>query len=118
MVTNGTTGTFAYLFGDSLAKVGLAMIADPTTVGLNIFGVNLHGWNDTFLVFYAALVVGIVMLLVVKKLGFGNYGKLNNFKFSIIGANYDKHMTHSDSLPQLIVCKQGFFYFILAWHII
>ncbi len=65
MVTNGTTGTFAYLFGDSLAKVGLAMIADPTTAGLNIFGVNLHGWNDTFLVFYAALVVGIVLLLVV-----------------------------------------------------
>lgn len=65
MVTNGTTGTFAYLFGDSLAKVGLAMIADPTTVGLNVFGITLHGWNDTFLAFYAALVVGIVMLLVV-----------------------------------------------------
>ena len=65
MVTNGTTGTFAYLFGDSLAKVGLAMIADPATTGLTIFGTNLHGWNDTFLVFYAALVVGVIMLAIV-----------------------------------------------------
>lgn len=65
MVTNGTTGTFAYLFGDSLAKVGLATIADPTTTGLTIFGTNLHGWNDTFLVFYAALIVGVLLLAVV-----------------------------------------------------
>lgn len=64
-VTNGVCGSFAYLFGDSLAKVGLAMIADPNRAGLNIFGVNLHGWNDTFLVFYGALVIGIILLIAV-----------------------------------------------------
>ena len=64
-VTNGITGTFAYLFGDSLAKVGLAMIADSTKSGLNIFGINLHGWHDTFLVFYAAIGIGIMLLLLV-----------------------------------------------------
>lgn len=66
MVTNGTTGTFAYLFGDSLAKVGLAAIADPTTMGLDLFGIHLHGWNDTFLVFYAALIIGVMLLMLVS----------------------------------------------------
>lgn len=65
MVTNGTTGTFAYFFGDSLAKVGLAAIADPSTTGLDILGIHLHGWNDTFLVFYAALVIGVILLAMV-----------------------------------------------------
>ena len=64
-VTNGTTGTFGYLFGDSMAKVGLAMIADPKTTGLTIFGHNLHGWNATFIVFYFALIVGVIMLAMV-----------------------------------------------------
>ncbi|RTL01107.1 MAG: hexose-6-phosphate:phosphate antiporter [Proteobacteria bacterium] len=65
MVTNGTTGTFAYLFGDSLAKVGLAAIADPSTTGLHFFGTILHGWNDTFLVFYTALIAGVILLAYV-----------------------------------------------------
>ena len=48
-VANGMTGSFAYLFGDSMAKVGLAAIADPTRNGLNIFGYTLSGWTDVLL---------------------------------------------------------------------
>ena len=44
------TGSFAYLFGDSMAKVGLAAIADPTRNGLNIFGYTLSGWTDVFII--------------------------------------------------------------------
>ncbi|MDA1477915.1 hexose-6-phosphate:phosphate antiporter [Bacillus changyiensis] len=65
-VTNGLSGTFGYLFGDSMAKVGLAQIADPTTKGLTVAGVTLHGWSDTFIVFYAALVLGVIALLIVS----------------------------------------------------
>ena len=61
-VANGMTGTFGYLFGDSMAKVGLAKIADPEQGGLALFGRVLHGWEDVFTVFYAALVAGIVLL--------------------------------------------------------
>lgn len=64
-VANGMTGTFGYLFGDSMAKVGLAAIADPKKDGLNVFGHNLHGWHDVFIVFYAALVLGIILLAIV-----------------------------------------------------
>ncbi|XXQ67853.1 hexose-6-phosphate:phosphate antiporter [Neisseriaceae bacterium B1] len=64
-VTNGMTGTFGYLFGDSMAKVGLAAIADPKKNGLDVFGHNLHGWHDVFVVFYAALFCGIVLLTIV-----------------------------------------------------
>ncbi|EIT84813.1 sugar phosphate antiporter [Fictibacillus macauensis ZFHKF-1] len=64
-VTNGMAGTFGYLFGDSMAKVGLAQIADPKTQGLTIGGITLHGWTDTFIVFNAALVLGIIFLSIV-----------------------------------------------------
>lgn len=64
-VTNGLSGTFGYLFGDSTAKVALAKIADPKSSGITVFGTNLHGWNDVFVVFYAALIVGVILLLVV-----------------------------------------------------
>lgn len=59
------TGTFGYLFGDSMAKVGVAAIADPKKNGLEVFGHVLHGWQDVFTVFYAALVLGIVLLTIV-----------------------------------------------------
>lgn len=65
-VANGLSGTFAYLFGDSMAKVGLAAIADPEREGLTVFGHLLHGWGAVFTVFYAALVIGIVLLLIVS----------------------------------------------------
>ncbi|MGG5461047.1 hexose-6-phosphate:phosphate antiporter [Clostridium sp. B9] len=64
-VTNGLSGTFGYLFGDSTAKVALAKIADPKSNGITLFGFNLHGWNDVFVVFYAALIIGVLLLLVV-----------------------------------------------------
>ncbi|WP_281247983.1 hypothetical protein [Corynebacterium aquilae] len=65
-VANGMTGTFGYLFGDSLAKVGLAMIADPEQKGLTVFGHLLHGWGAMFTVLYAALVGGIILMLIVS----------------------------------------------------
>lgn len=64
-VANGMTGTFGYLFGDSLAKVGLAAIADPKSNGLTAFGHTLHGWEDVFVVFYIALFCGIALLSIV-----------------------------------------------------
>ncbi|MDN5631179.1 MULTISPECIES: hexose-6-phosphate:phosphate antiporter [Kocuria] len=64
-VANGMTGTFAYLFGDSMAKVGLAAIADPESSGLTLFGMTLHGWPAVFTVFYLALACGITLLAVV-----------------------------------------------------
>lgn len=64
-VANGLSGTFGYLFGDSTAKVALAKIADPKSSGLSIGGVTLHGWNDVFIVFYGALILGVILLLTV-----------------------------------------------------
>lgn len=64
-VANGLSGTFGYLFGDSTAKVALAKIADPKSSGINIGSVHLHGWNDVFIVFYGALILGVLLLLVV-----------------------------------------------------
>lgn len=64
-VTNGMLGTFGYLFGDSMAKIGLAIIADPKSTGLSIFGHNMHGWHDTFDVLYAAIACGIVLAAIV-----------------------------------------------------
>ncbi|WPC42310.1 hexose-6-phosphate:phosphate antiporter [Clostridium sp. JS66] len=64
-VANGLSGTFGYLFGDSTAKVALAKIADPKSSGINIGSVHLHGWNDVFVIFYGALIIGICLLLIV-----------------------------------------------------
>lgn len=64
-VANGALGTFAYLFGDSMAKIGLAVIADPKSTGLSIFGHAMHGWHDTFEVLYFSIACGIILLIVV-----------------------------------------------------
>lgn len=67
-VTNGLTGTFAYLFGDSFAKVFLGYIADPTKAGMQIFGYNLHGWGATFTIMFTALIIaGLMMIPVALK---------------------------------------------------
>ncbi|PZG35671.1 hexose-6-phosphate:phosphate antiporter [Listeria ivanovii] len=67
-VTNGLTGTFAYLFGDSFAKVFLGYIADPTKSGMNIFGYTLHGWGATFTIMFTALIIaGLMMIPVALK---------------------------------------------------
>ncbi len=64
---DGIKGTFAYLIGDSFAKLGLGMIAD----GHTIFG--LTGWAGTFAALDAAAIgclvlMGIVALLEEKKI--------------------------------------------------
>ncbi|WP_443095441.1 hypothetical protein [Rothia koreensis] len=64
-VSNGMAGLFGYMFGDSMAKVGLAAIADPKRDGLNIFGWVLHGWGSVFSVMYVACVVCAALLVVV-----------------------------------------------------
>lgn len=64
-VTNGMTGTFGYLFGDSMAKVGLAAIADPDKNGLTVFGTTLHGWSAVFTVLHASAIIGIILLGIV-----------------------------------------------------
>lgn len=64
-VANGMAGTFGYLFGDSTAKVGLALIADPKREGLTVFGHHLHGWADVFIVFNVACIIAVALLFVV-----------------------------------------------------
>ncbi len=58
-VADGIKGTFAYLIGDSFAKLGLGMIADGTP----IFG--LTGWKGTFVALDTAAILCIVMLAFV-----------------------------------------------------
>ncbi len=52
-------GTFAYLIGDSFAKLGLGMIADGTPV----FG--LTGWAGTFAALDAAAIGCICLMAIV-----------------------------------------------------
>ena len=65
VLSGGMVGAFAYLFGDSTAKVLLAKIADSSSDGLNVLGHVLHGWNDTFIVLYIAIVCAVVLLGLV-----------------------------------------------------
>jgi len=64
-LVKGMTGTFAYIFGDLMAQVGFAAIADPKANGLSILGMNLHGWDDTFIVFYIAVILSIIVLAII-----------------------------------------------------
>lgn len=59
---DGIKGTFAYLIGDSFAKLGLGMIADGTP----IFG--LTGWAGTFAALDAAAIGCIVLMAMVAVL--------------------------------------------------
>ncbi len=58
-VADGVKGTFAYLIGDSFAKLGLGMIADGTP----IFG--LTGWAGTFAALNISAIVCMVLLAFV-----------------------------------------------------
>lgn len=58
-VADGIKGTFAYLIGDSFAKLGLGLIAD----GRSIFGCT--GWKGTFLALQTATVVCFVIMALV-----------------------------------------------------
>jgi OPA family hexose phosphate transport protein UhpT-like MFS transporter len=64
-MTTGLSGCFAYLLGDSIAKVYLAMIADPEKSGVSFFNTTLHGWHDVFVIFYCCVFCGIVLLSIV-----------------------------------------------------
>ena len=56
---DGIKGTFAYLIGDSFAKLGLGMIADGTPV----FG--LTGWAGTFAALDIAAIGCICLMAIV-----------------------------------------------------
>lgn len=58
-VADGVKGTFAYLIGDSFAKLGLGMIADGTP----IFG--LTGWAGTFAALDIAAAACLVLMACV-----------------------------------------------------
>ena len=58
-VADGIKGTFAYLIGDSFAKLGLGMIADGTP----IFGMT--GWKGTFAALDSAAMACVVLLVFV-----------------------------------------------------
>lgn len=65
VVVNAVPRAFGYVFGDSMAKVFLGRIADPTKEGLVIFGQTLHGWGSTFTVLTISALVGLVCLILV-----------------------------------------------------
>ncbi|NBH76124.1 hexose-6-phosphate:phosphate antiporter [Rodentibacter pneumotropicus] len=58
-VADGVKGTFAYLIGDSFAKLGLGMIADGTPI------LGLTGWAGTFAALDISAVVCMVLLAFV-----------------------------------------------------
>lgn len=58
-VADGVKGTFAYLIGDSFAKLGLGMIADGTP----IFG--LTGWAGTFAALHMSSLICMGLLFFV-----------------------------------------------------
>lgn len=58
-VADGVKGTFAYLIGDSFAKLGLGMVADGTPV----FG--LTGWKGTFAALDASALICLGLLAMV-----------------------------------------------------
>ncbi|AWX14907.1 hexose phosphate transporter [Mergibacter septicus] len=58
-VADGVKGTFAYLIGDSFAKLGLGMIADGTP----IFG--LTGWSGTFAALDVSAIACTALLAIV-----------------------------------------------------
>ncbi|EKO3573249.1 hexose-6-phosphate:phosphate antiporter [Vibrio metschnikovii] len=62
-VADGVKGTFAYLIGDSFAKLGLGMIADGTP----IFG--LTGWKGTFAALdtSAFLCIGLLAFVAIAE---------------------------------------------------
>lgn len=65
VVVNAVPRAFGYVFGDSMAKVLLGRIADPTKDGVEIFGHVLHGWGSTFTVLFVSSFVGLICLVLV-----------------------------------------------------
>lgn len=68
VVVNAVPRAFGYVFGDSMAKVLLGRIADPTKDGVHVLGHTLHGWGSTFTVLIVSALVGLACLVVVAVL--------------------------------------------------
>lgn len=82
-VASALPGTFGYIFGDSMAKVVIAMISDPESNGIKFFGYHLHGWADSFKVFYFAIACAIVCFLYIA---YGEEKKIRQqYKFEHMG---------------------------------
>ena len=64
-VVTAVPRAFGYIFGDSIAKVLLGRIADPTKEGLVVFGHTLSGWSSVFTVMIVSAVIGLFCLAVV-----------------------------------------------------
>lgn len=58
-IANGVLGTFAYILGDSFAKLGMGMMADKKEV------LGLSGWSGTFTAMFASAAFGILILSYV-----------------------------------------------------
>lgn len=65
VVVNAVPRAFGYVFGDSMAKVLLGRIADPSKEGVSVFGHVLHGWGSTFTVLFLSSFVGLICLVLV-----------------------------------------------------
>ncbi|WP_315501416.1 hexose-6-phosphate:phosphate antiporter [Actinomyces radicidentis] len=65
VVVNAVPRAFGYVFGDSMAKILLGRIADPTKDGLVVLGHTLHGWGSIFTVLIVSAVVGLACLIIV-----------------------------------------------------
>lgn len=58
-IGNGVLGTFAYILGDSFAKLGLGMMADKKVI------LGLSGWSGTFTVMFSSAILGMIVLAFV-----------------------------------------------------
>ena len=70
-VADGVKGTFAYLLGDSFAKLGMGMMADNKEV------MGLSGWTGTFTAMYGATIIAFIILAYVA---YGEERKLRENK--------------------------------------
>ncbi|MEW6860736.1 hexose-6-phosphate:phosphate antiporter [Trueperella pyogenes] len=85
VVVNAVPRAFGYVFGDSMAKVLLGRIADPSKEGVSVFGHVLHGWGSTFTVLFLSSFVGLICLVLVAA-------------FEERNLNRDKQARHEENL--------------------
>jgi len=55
-VANGLTGTFAYIFGDVLAKQLISRVIDKTTYA---------GWKKMFVILAVSAVIGSIIMFII-----------------------------------------------------